>query len=93
MRLTLQKFIRNALVSSRRSYYNASVLSSHVSTTSPEFLAKAEAMNALVADLDAKMAEARLGGGTKAAERMKAKGKKLPRERSGILPSPFVRVH
>jgi 3-methylcrotonyl-CoA carboxylase beta subunit len=40
-------------------------------------------MDSLVADVEAKMAEARLGGGAKASERMRAKGKKLPRERSG----------
>jgi len=38
-------------------------------------------MDALVADFEAKTAAARLGGGAKAAERMKSKGKKLPRER------------
>jgi 3-methylcrotonyl-CoA carboxylase beta subunit len=38
-------------------------------------------MDALVADLEAKTAEARLGGGAKAAERFRSKGKKLPRER------------
>jgi 3-methylcrotonyl-CoA carboxylase beta subunit len=38
-------------------------------------------MDALVADYEAKVAAARLGGGAKAAERMRSKGKKLPRER------------
>jgi len=38
-------------------------------------------MDELVADLERKTAEARLGGGAKAAERMRNKGKKLPRER------------
>ena len=38
-------------------------------------------MNELVKDLEQKMAAARQGGGPKAAERMKSKGKKLPRER------------
>jgi 3-methylcrotonyl-CoA carboxylase beta subunit len=38
-------------------------------------------MDQVVADLDAKLAAAREGGGTKAAERMRSKGKKLPRER------------
>ena len=67
--------------------YHASVLPSLISTSSPEFNAKAEAMDGLVADLEAKMAEARLGGGPKAADRMRSKGKKLPRERSGLLTS------
>ncbi|KAJ7774113.1 carboxyl transferase [Mycena olivaceomarginata] len=61
--------------------YHASVLPSLVSTASPEFAAKAEAMDALVADLEAKLANVRLGGGAKAAERFRGKGKKLPRER------------
>jgi acetyl-CoA carboxylase carboxyltransferase component len=38
-------------------------------------------MDELVADLERKAAEARLGGGAKASERMRSKGKKLPRER------------
>ena len=59
------------------------MLPSLISTSSPEFIAKAAAMDTLVADVEAKMAEARLGGGAKASERMRAKGKKLPRERSG----------
>jgi len=50
-------------------------------------------MDELVKNLEAKMATARQGGGQKAAERMRAKGKRLPRERFGnsnispILPS------
>lgn len=38
-------------------------------------------MDALVKDLEAKLETARAGGGQKAAERMRTKGKKLPRER------------
>lgn len=38
-------------------------------------------MSELVADMEQKMAEARLGGGPRAVERMRSKGKKLPRER------------
>lgn len=38
-------------------------------------------MDELVKSIDEKMATARLGGGPKAAERMRSKGKKLPRER------------
>ena len=64
----------------RRSYH-ASVLPSLLSTSSPEFVAKSEALDAVVADFEAKVAAARLGGGAKAAERMRSKGKKLPRER------------
>jgi 3-methylcrotonyl-CoA carboxylase beta subunit len=66
----------------RRLYHDASVLPSLISTTSPEFQQKAESMDVLVADLKAKIAQAREGGGPKAQERMRSKGKKLPRERS-----------
>jgi 3-methylcrotonyl-CoA carboxylase beta subunit len=38
-------------------------------------------MDDLIADLDEKLTQAREGGGPKAAERMRSKGKKLPRER------------
>lgn len=62
-------------------YHAASVLPSSVSPSSPDFQARTKAMDQVVADLDAKLAAAREGGGTKAAERMRSKGKKLPRER------------
>ena len=42
-------------------------------------------MDSLVEEYEAKVATVRLGGGAKAAERMRSKGKKLPRERSVIL--------
>ena len=61
--------------------YNASVLPSLVSTSSPEFLAKSGAMDELIADYESKVAEVRQGGGAKAQERMRSKGKLLPRER------------
>lgn len=61
--------------------YHASVLPSLVSTASPEFQARSMAMDELVRDLEEKMKRAREGGGLKAAERMRNKGKKLPRER------------
>jgi 3-methylcrotonyl-CoA carboxylase beta subunit len=38
-------------------------------------------MDQLVADLEEKLTAARAGGGAKAAERMRSKGKMLPRER------------
>ncbi|KXN92290.1 putative methylcrotonoyl-CoA carboxylase beta chain, mitochondrial [Leucoagaricus sp. SymC.cos] len=75
--------------------YHASVLPSLISATSPEFQARAESMNELVKDLEIKMAQARLGGGPKAAERMRSKGKKLPRERLNLLldaDSPFLEL-
>ncbi|KLO12250.1 carboxyl transferase [Schizopora paradoxa] len=78
-----------------RAFHSADVLPSLLSTSSPEFVEKADAMDALVADLDTKLAEARLGGGPKAAERMKGKGKMLPRERLAALldpHSPFLEL-
>ena len=62
--------------------YHASVLPSILSPSSPEFVAKSKDMDALVADFEGKLSQVRIGGGVKAAERMKSKGKKLPRERS-----------
>ncbi|KAI0770753.1 carboxyl transferase [Irpex lacteus] len=70
--------------------YHASVLPSLLSTSSPEFRAKAEAMDAAVADYEAKVSKARLGGGEKAAQRMISKGKKLPRERLSLLLDPHT---
>jgi 3-methylcrotonyl-CoA carboxylase beta subunit len=61
--------------------YHSSVLPSLLSTSSPEFQAKSEAMDLLVAEYESRVAKARLGGGEKAAQRMISKGKKLPRER------------
>ncbi|EEB97844.1 hypothetical protein MPER_02750, partial [Moniliophthora perniciosa FA553] len=52
--------------------------------------AKAESMNALVAEFEARTARARLGGGPKSAERMKSRGKKLPRERLALLLDPHT---
>lgn len=61
--------------------YHASVLPSLISTTSPEFQENAQGMEALIQSLDMEIAQVRMGGGTKAIERMRSKGKKLPRER------------
>ena len=85
MYTTLRRSARR--VAALRPYraYHASVLPSHLSTASPEFKSKVEAMDALIADFEAKTATARLGGGVKAAERMRSKGKKLPRERYDLL--------
>ncbi|KAG6834664.1 hypothetical protein H0H93_008202, partial [Arthromyces matolae] len=95
MRTVIQKCLRQALARSQRRSYHASVLPSLVSTSSPEFVAKAKAMDELVADIDGKLAKARAGGSAKAAERMRSKGKKLPRERLGLLldpHSPFLEL-
>ena len=82
MRGALQRSLRHSLaLNGARRAYHATVLPSLLSTTSPEFRAKAEAMDAVVSEFESKVAAARLGGGMKAAERMRNKGKKLPRER------------
>jgi 3-methylcrotonyl-CoA carboxylase beta subunit len=84
--------LRSSACFARRAYHH-NVLSSLVSATSSEFQSKAKAMDVLVHDLEEKLAEARLGGGTRAAERMKSKGKKLPRERC-VHPTGHIRnVH
>jgi 3-methylcrotonyl-CoA carboxylase beta subunit len=70
-----------AVPAHRVAYHAASVIPSLVSPSSPDFQARAKAMDQVVADLDEKLAAAREGGGAKPAERMRSKGKKLPHER------------
>lgn len=85
--------IARAPIQHRR--YHASVLPSLVQTGTPEFAAKTAAMNELVADLETKLQKARQGGGPKAQERMRSKGKLLPRERLQKLldpGSPFLEL-
>ena len=70
-------------------------LASAVSTTSEDFTQNAEAMAALVADLDEKRAAAAGGGSERARERHLARGKLLPRERVLRLldpGSPFLEI-
>ncbi|KAI0774018.1 carboxyl transferase [Fomes fomentarius] len=89
------RLAQRSLASSGRRLYHPSVLPSLISTVSPEFRAKAESMNNLVAELEAKLAAVRQGGGSKAVERMRSKGKKLPRERLSLLldpHSPFLEL-
>ena len=74
-------FLRAARTPSQFRRYHASVIPSLVQTGTPEFTAKATAMSELVADMESKLEEARLGGGIKAQERHKSRGKLLPRER------------
>ncbi|EJF62871.1 carboxyl transferase [Dichomitus squalens LYAD-421 SS1] len=81
---------QRTLVASRRRAYHPNVLPSLLSTSSPEFKAKSEALDALVRDLEEKFAAVRQGGGPKAAERMRSKGKKLPRERLALLLDPHT---
>jgi 3-methylcrotonyl-CoA carboxylase beta subunit len=57
------------------------VLPNVVSPGAPEFQERAAAMAALVADLEAKLADARGGGGPASLAKMRAKGKLTPRER------------
>jgi len=53
-------------------------------------------MDELVKDFELKTEAVRQGGGPKAAERMRSKGKRLPRERSGVslplTPQDFLRL-
>ena len=86
----LQRPLWRTLSSYHSRAYHAAVLSSHVATSSPEFIAKAAAMDELVKDLEVKVATARQGGGARAAERMRTKGKTLPRERFGNPTIPYI---
>lgn len=88
----LQKYMQRvfASISTRHRSYHASVLPSLVSTSSPEFVAKAASMDELIADVEQKTADARLGGGSRAVERMRSKGKKIPRERLDLLLDPHT---
>ncbi len=68
-------------------------MASAIDTSGAEFRANAEAMRALTAELQARRAEAALGGSEKSRERHVSRGKLLPRERvmSLIDPgSPFL---
>ena len=64
------------------------ILSSAINTNSAEFRANAEKMRALTAELQARRAEAALGGSEKSRERHVARGKLLPRERVMNLIDP-----
>jgi len=81
----LRSSLLNTVRRTGRRMYHPSVLPSPVSRSSPEFQEKARNMDALVEDIESKLAAARQGGGPKAAARMKSKGKLLPRERYGRL--------
>ena len=64
------------------------ILSSSVDTGTAEFRANAERMRALCAELQARRAEAALGGSERSRERHVARGKLLPRERVMNLIDP-----
>ncbi|KAG8697650.1 hypothetical protein FRC11_014938, partial [Ceratobasidium sp. 423] len=99
--LRLSRFVRAGRVPAlsahiaRRGVHDASRLPSLISTSSPDFVEKAEAMNALVSNYEELVGAARQGGGAKAQERMRSKGKKTPRERIALLldpHSPFLEL-
>ena len=71
------------------------ILASAIDTSGAEFRANAEAMRALTAQLQARRAEASLGGSEKSRERHVARGKLLPRDRVMNLidpGSPFLEL-
>jgi 3-methylcrotonyl-CoA carboxylase beta subunit len=61
------------------------VLSTRIDRGAKDFIANAQAMNALVADLNERLAEIRLGGGEAARNRHMERGKLLPRARVEAL--------
>src|SRR3954447_11497203 len=68
---------------------------STLDTGSAQFAAKREAMLAALRDLDAEHAKALAGGGAKAVDRHRRRGKLLPRERIELLvdrDSPFLEL-
>ena len=74
---------------------SGAALRSHVDPGAPHFLANREAMLARLAEVDALLAQARLGGGTRYVERHHARGKLLPRERIELLcdqDAPFLEL-
>ncbi|MHB8446368.1 MAG: carboxyl transferase domain-containing protein [Rudaea sp.] len=71
------------------------VIESQIDTRSPEFIANAASLRAVVDDLKKQLARAALGGGEKAREKHVARGKLLPRERVRALldaGSPFLEL-
>lgn len=71
------------------------ILTTQINPRSADFVANAAVMNALVADLEAKLAAVSEGGGAAARAKHEARGKLLPRERVDLLldaGSPFLEV-
>jgi 3-methylcrotonyl-CoA carboxylase beta subunit len=64
------------------------VIKSTLKTSGAEFKSAAEAMRAQVGELNARLAQAREGGGESAKKRHQGRGKLLPRERVGALLDP-----
>ncbi|KAH7102501.1 carboxyl transferase [Auriculariales sp. MPI-PUGE-AT-0066] len=82
------------LLATRRAFHT-DVLPNLVSAASPEFTDKARAMSELESTLSGLVARAREGGGVKTQEKMRSKGKMLPRERLSALldpGSPFLEL-
>jgi 3-methylcrotonyl-CoA carboxylase beta subunit len=72
-----------------------STIESRVNNRSEEFLANAAHMQALVGDLEEKVARVRQGGGEKYQQRHESRGKLLPRDRIDALldpGSPFLEL-
>jgi len=71
------------------------ILTTQINPRSADFVANSAVMNALVADLEAKLAVVAQGGGAAARAKQAARGKLLPRERVDLLldaGSPFLEV-
>jgi 3-methylcrotonyl-CoA carboxylase beta subunit len=71
------------------------VLESKISSRDTEFMSNAQAMQALVQDLQQKLQQAALGGGDEARKKQVARGKLLPRDRVNLLldpGSPFLEL-
>ena len=71
------------------------ILESKLNARAADFVANAQAMRALVDDLNAQLAKAALGGGEVARARHTARGKLLPRDRVGMLldaGTPFLEL-
>jgi acyl-CoA carboxylase subunit beta len=64
---------------------DAPVLRSHLDRDAPQVAANREAMLARLAEIEALLAQARLGGGARYVERHHARGRLLPRERIELL--------
>jgi 3-methylcrotonyl-CoA carboxylase beta subunit len=64
------------------------MIKSKINPRSDEFLANKAAMEALIAQLEARQAQARAGGGPKGVKKFAEQGKLLPRERLELLLDP-----
>lgn len=84
-----------AVLHSLQGEESLAVLTSSVDTTSEQFSANTSAMKKLVSSLEEEVRKVQLGGGSKAVERHRKKGKFLARERIDKLldpGSPFLEL-